>query len=175
MLVWPGAGFRSGSAAAAPSPSQQQQQPPRIIMQQSPSSQSSVRFDDEYLVMNDELQEGDVSVALQSTSFRSIAAVTLTPNAASLGDAFIAKLRVKSTQPLLLTMVTNAKNSDETVVDAADHFFVVLGTRGEEEGDDIGADETLVVLYAKANDGDFLFSHLQDSSSFTFNVIAAAS
>ena len=168
-LVWPQGSFRSAAQSLPSQPSQ-----PRDIAPPQPSPQSTVQFTDD-VERAEELEEDDVVVALRSTSFRSIATVTLTPHAASYEEGPIAKFKVRSTRPLLLAMVTNADESEEAVVDAADHFFVVVGPRGGEADDGVGANETLVHLHAKPHDSDFLFSHLVNTEAFRFNVVAASS
>tara|TARA_B100002051_G_scaffold204556_1_gene194907 strand:- start:710 stop:1285 length:576 start_codon:yes stop_codon:yes gene_type:complete len=172
-LVWPQGAFRSVAPLAQPQPAQPVQPLP-VVPQPQPSPQSTVQFTSD-VELAEALGEEDVVVALRSSSFRSIATVTLTPDAASYDEGPIAKFKVRSTKPLLLAMVTNADESDEAVVDAADHFFVVVGPRGGVENDGVGANETLVHLHANPHDSDFLFTQLLDTEAFRFNVVAASS
>lgn len=121
-----------------------------------------------------DLHESDVSIERHLTSdTEGIATVTVNANAAAppSDDGFIATFTIESTRTLLMAIITNTheENADEDVVDACDHFFLVIGER-EAVG---SAFETKVHLYAKVHDGDFLFSRLNDDS-FSFNLVASS-
>ena len=113
----------------------------------------------------------DVHAELRSSAFRSILAVTVSTNAAPPpnDDGFIATFVVECPHPILMAMVANAVEA--SVVDAGEHFFVVLGTKGEGE---LRANEAPVHLYAKTHDHDLLFSCI-NTETFTFNLVAATS
>lgn len=127
----------------------------------------------ETITRHSDLQESDVSITRHHTSdTEGIATVTLNANAAAppSDDGFIATFTIESTRPLLMAIITNThENADDDVVDACDHFFLVLGDRVA-----VGsAFETPVHIYAKVHDGDFLFSRLTDDS-FSFNLVASS-
>lgn len=147
---------------------------------QSVASSSSVSYtivrvltDADTITRHSDLQESDVLITRHLTSdTEAIATVTLSANAAAppSDDGFIATFTIESTRPLLMAIITNThENADDDVVDACDHFFLVIGDRVA-----VGsAFETKVKLYAKVHDGDFLFSRLTDDS-FSFNLVASS-
>jgi len=130
-----------------------------------PGSATGMRFltSPDSIEVAEGLSVTDIAVSVV-TATQATASVTLSSQAAEphTADSLIATLTLQSSmQP---TVVTVANCGAECGTDAADHFYVSVGTRGE---GDYAANETPVRLYGKTDDSNFI-----TADAVTFLLVA---